>query len=437
FIRDFKNYKGEIAFLSPCIAKTYEIKDKNTENYINYNITYQKLAEYIDRKKIEIENFPEGNYDEFQAERAVNFSRPGGLKDTLNRDLNLDYKIRKIEGEIVYNEYFAELADNLAEKKEVPIVIDVLNCEKGCNFGPGTLKRITLDETDALINNRIKENQKKYHRLNNFKKELKKLKQLLTRNPFERKYSDKAIEFDPNQFTNEELKSIYEKMKKFEKKDFQDCGSCGYITCEGMAKAILGGLNHETNCYFYVQDLLRSNRNTINDLADRISHLIYDVDERLMSIKITFAEINNSFAITHDALVNSKKSNEVLLKLSKEFTPIVDAITDISDMTHLLSLNAAIEAARAGATGRGFAIVAHEVDKLSSETAEEVEKITPLVKNLISQINQINEKGEKVITDILSVKESYSTFVDTINQLSTSTEELAGISSKIQNLLQD
>ena len=65
---------------------------------------------------------------------------------------------------------------------------------------------------------------------------------------------------------------------------------------------------------------------------------------------------------------------------SREMMGIVDIINDISEKINLLSLNAAIEAARAGDAGRGFAVVADEISKLADQTAISIKEIDRLIK---------------------------------------------------------
>ncbi len=436
YLREVKGFTGEIAFLGPCIAKSAEFKDPNTNKYINYNITFKSLQKYMDGKRTTVAELPEGRFDELEAERAVNFSRPGGLKDTVIRDMNAPLKIRKIEGEIIYDEYFEELSKNLADGKSVPLLVDVLNCEKGCNFGPATLKILTQDEVDEVINKRIAEQQKKFKGEANFLKERAKLTKELANNPFARKYDRKDYKFSKPTFKQEDIDKIYLDMNKRKPEDFKNCRSCGYKNCEDMALAILTGTNSKINCMFYVEDQLTSKTNAIQSVIEKLTQSVKQMEEKVTNIKLIFAEITNSFSLTNDVLKNVGTSNNKLLDMAKDFTPIVDSITEISDQTHLLSVNASIEAARAGEAGTGFAIVAHEVDKLSSQTAIEVEKITPLVTNLITSINTVNEKGELVLEDLETIKNSYTTFYQVMSDMDSMMNKLSEESNNLNKFIQ-
>lgn len=132
--------------------------------------------------------------------------------------------------------------------------------------------------------------------------------------------------------------------------------------------------------------------------------------------------INDSLDATKDITVKAQKG-EVSLKnmeqnvakireSSQEMTNIVGIINDISDQINLLSLNAAIEAARAGDAGRGFAVVADEISKLADKTASSIKEI----KALITTNENETQKGMGVIKDTVEIISTIVSGVNTINE---------------------
>lgn len=106
------------------------------------------------------------------------------------------------------------------------------------------------------------------------------------------------------------------------------------------------------------------------------------------------------------------QSMENVKQKTSKITEFTSIITDISDMTNLLALNASIEAARAGEYGRGFAIVASEVTKLAQKTIESAKAVKQLINETLKTVNEgVNKvsSSSMILKEILSVISSIET----------------------------
>ncbi|EGU60921.1 methyl-accepting chemotaxis protein [Vibrio nigripulchritudo ATCC 27043] len=161
--------------------------------------------------------------------------------------------------------------------------------------------------------------------------------------------------------------------------------------------------------------------------------------------KDVIADSSDEMTKLVDKMTSAVPVVEDLAKNNAAITEILTVIEGISEQTNLLALNAAIEAARAGEQGRGFAVVADEVRNLASRTQDSVGEIREVIekvqigtKNVVSAIQEgnelaahTNEQVDKAVNELNTIDQSIAAIVDMNSQIVKAAEEQQSVSGEV------
>ncbi|MEC9410993.1 MAG: methyl-accepting chemotaxis protein [Pseudomonadota bacterium] len=153
-------------------------------------------------------------------------------------------------------------------------------------------------------------------------------------------------------------------------------------------RSVTENMSHKASEATYAMNEMAKSIEEVSQSASEASGAMQETrDESAESLKIVESTINNSRQLNSQILEASERV-ERLVRDTGDVSTILDVISAIAEQTNLLALNAAIEAARAGEQGRGFAVVADEVRALASRTASATTEIRDVLDRLESAANE-------------------------------------------------
>jgi len=187
----------------------------------------------------------------------------------------------------------------------------------------------------------------------------------------------------------------------------------------------------------------------INENLEEMSRETKDINESVNEIRNQTAAVQDSSKIMNDKIKSmqnsSQKMDEGISAISKRIetvnttvdkvSNIVSVIEEISSETNLLSLNASIEAARAGDAGKGFAVVAQEIRVLSDNTNTELENIKQIISSLVEECRYCVQASGTIVEDNAKQKEEIKAVLDEFSALDEQIQKTAEKADEIEELV--
>ncbi|MGN0640725.1 MAG: methyl-accepting chemotaxis protein [Oscillospiraceae bacterium] len=178
--------------------------------------------------------------------------------------------------------------------------------------------------------------------------------------------------------------------------------------------SLADGVNHQTELIGQISDTFEEMKESIKLNAENTANVLELASKTKSGVKTSGNQMNE--------LLEAMREME---KLSKEIRSINDTISDIAFQTHILAINASIEAAAVGEAGKGFTVVANEVGHLSAKCAESVSKTTALIERTVKAINDGTRLAETVSESFGDVEADTAEVEKNIADISASSQEQA------------
>lgn len=182
--------------------------------------------------------------------------------------------------------------------------------------------------------------------------------------------------------------------------------------------------------------------NQMNILADSINEVTESTETMVSLEKHTKTIIESNYESLHELYGKAQGTSDITAKIvldmdalskqSNSITQIIDTIEDIATQSNLLSLNASIEAARAGTLGKGFAVVAHEIGKLAGQSLEAAQNVKVIADGISKQTIETSRNVMAAKETVSEQSIALNKTMEGYNDISTQMQELMKQIDKIK-----
>lgn len=190
----------------------------------------------------------------------------------------------------------------MKDRKPVPLLVDILNCELGCNHGTGTDRDVEIDDIDGQIN-KLKQKAIKDKTATKKKGWFKKeqtysmadwCEENLKLNDFVRGYTNRAVSSNTN-MSEAQLEPVYKSLHKDDAVSRKlNCTACGYNNCKHFASAVATGKNHKENCIYFNRKEVDIERKDVAQKNEELNNYIAELDQQKEKRKQEYAVLEGN-----------------------------------------------------------------------------------------------------------------------------------------------